>query len=449
MKRNQSNNLSNAHTTAKVQVDNNVLEKNVSLPRNNRTLSLRDFMSFLKTNLVRDELAYFLKEWNAELSERTSLICEMIPNDVWMIIFRLLAHNKDINVVFPLRQVCKRWENCFPNSLTDATILRPESIKGLLPLNFLRSLTIKAPIELKKEILGDCLTRIDTLALKCTGFITIFNDIWPHLTTLKSLELSHVVKAALESEIPPSINLNLLTNLQTLRIGVTYRYNFAARAVLKELVHLKELDFHAVIDDSLSRATLESRFGVNLELFDSLKKLEVARIPLFKFLNCSELKKKYPLVRLIFYTRDHTYEGDFLDSPDNVFHGKGILSFLHGPNQYRYEGDFRNGLKAGKGICLYRNGSRYEGDYKSNLKEGKGVISYVNGDRYEGDFINDKFEGKGVIYYVNGNRYEGDFINDKLEGKGVVFRASDGCYFEKEYKDGVQICEDILLPHNV
>ena len=36
---------------------------------------------------------------------------------------------------------------------------------------------------------------------------------------------------------------------------------------------------------------------------------------------------------------------------------------------------------------------------------------YKNGDRYEGDWKNDKKEGKGIYYYKNGDREMGDFSN--------------------------------------
>ena len=61
---------------------------------------------------------------------------------------------------------------------------------------------------------------------------------------------------------------------------------------------------------------------------------------------------------------------------------------------------------------IYENGDKYEGDWKNGLKEGKGVYYYKNGNRYEGDYQNDKREGKGIKYYKNGDKYEGDWKNN-------------------------------------
>ena len=38
---------------------------------------------------------------------------------------------------------------------------------------------------------------------------------------------------------------------------------------------------------------------------------------------------------------------------------------------------------------------------------------WKNGDRYEGDYKNDKREGKGIMYWNDGDKYEGDWKNDK------------------------------------
>ena len=37
---------------------------------------------------------------------------------------------------------------------------------------------------------------------------------------------------------------------------------------------------------------------------------------------------------------------------------------------------------------------------------------WANGDRYEGDFVDDKRTGRGAFIWANGDRYEGEFIDD-------------------------------------
>ena len=90
------------------------------------------------------------------------------------------------------------------------------------------------------------------------------------------------------------------------------------------------------------------------------------------------------------------------------------------PNGDKYEGDWRNGNKEGKGIYYFNNGNRYEGDYRNDNKEGKGVFYYNSGDRYEGDWRNGKRDGKGIYYYNNGDRMMGDYLNGKPIGKHAM-----------------------------
>ena len=83
----------------------------------------------------------------------------------------------------------------------------------------------------------------------------------------------------------------------------------------------------------------------------------------------------------------------------------------------KYEGDFINGKREGKGIFHFQNGDRYEGDFKNDKMEGKGILYYNNGDIFQGDWRNDKRDGKGIMYYNDGSREMGDFINDQPKGK--------------------------------
>ena len=113
----------------------------------------------------------------------------------------------------------------------------------------------------------------------------------------------------------------------------------------------------------------------------------------------------------------------------------------------RYVGQVVNGLREGKGIMYYNDGSRYEGDFRNNIKEGKGIYYWNDGDRYEGDFRNDKAEGKGIYYSHNGDRYEGDFKNWKKEGKGIYY-YSNGDREMGDYYNGEEIGKHVTLTSN-
>ncbi len=40
---------------------------------------------------------------------------------------------------------------------------------------------------------------------------------------------------------------------------------------------------------------------------------------------------------------------------------------------------------------IFSNGNKFEGEWKDNLKNGKGVLYFLNGDVYIGHFLNDKY----------------------------------------------------------
>ena len=83
------------------------------------------------------------------------------------------------------------------------------------------------------------------------------------------------------------------------------------------------------------------------------------------------------------------------------------IMIINSDNGVIYVGNFKNGIKEGKGAYVYPNADLYEGDFKNNMREGKGIFYYIHGDRYEGEYKNDKKEGKGIMHFKNGDRYEG------------------------------------------
>ena len=49
-----------------------------------------------------------------------------------------------------------------------------------------------------------------------------------------------------------------------------------------------------------------------------------------------------------------------------------------------YQGRVKDGKLHGVGVCLYTDGSRYQGDWKAGLKSGRGTHSFASGDQFEG-----------------------------------------------------------------
>lgn len=46
------------------------------------------------------------------------------------------------------------------------------------------------------------------------------------------------------------------------------------------------------------------------------------------------------------------------------------------------------------------DGCKYDGDWKDDVRHGKGVFEYTNGDKYEGDWADDIQHGKGTYFSI-------------------------------------------------
>lgn len=99
-------------------------------------------------------------------------------------------------------------------------------------------------------------------------------------------------------------------------------------------------------------------------------------------------------------TGDNQYTNYYKGSLDKEgkYDGTGTLK----TNEGTYSGEFKNGLKEGKGEFLFINGCRYEGTYKRNQKSGHGT--FYNGNKskwYEGEWHRDLPNGKGEFFTNN------------------------------------------------
>jgi hypothetical protein len=132
------------------------------------------------------------------------------------------------------------------------------------------------------------------------------------------------------------------------------------------------------------------------------------------------------------YVMDY-YEGEF--NKVNEFEGKGIYSSMKS-NGDRYEGDWKNGKKDGKGILYYKGRKRYDGEWKNGEKDGIGTYYFYDENdslkaTYEGEYKNDKMEGKGKVF-SRGYCFVGEFKNDEKHGKGIVTQEVDNKFITLE-----------------
>lgn len=133
------------------------------------------------------------------------------------------------------------------------------------------------------------------------------------------------------------------------------------------------------------------------------------------------------IIKTIHHENGDKYEGEYKDNKRN---GKGTYYHANGD---RYEGEWINGKKCGKGVLYYANGDKYDGEWENDERSGKGSLTYVNGNRYEGGWKYNNKNGKGVFHYANGNRYEGEWEDGKMNSRGTV-HYPNGDRYEGEWK---------------
>ena len=108
-----------------------------------------------------------------------------------------------------------------------------------------------------------------------------------------------------------------------------------------------------------------------------------------------------------------------------------------------YEGEMHDGVREGRGLCLYNNNLMYEGEWKRNKEHGKGILMSPDRKRiiYEGDWEKGRMQGKGSYYYYDAlnneketSKYIGDFKENLRHGLGV-YTLPDGSIYDGEWRE--------------
>jgi hypothetical protein len=263
-------------------------------------------------------------------------------------------------------------------------------------------------------------------------------------------------------------------NLWSLLLFRTFFKNFLKHFISLKKLYIKKIDFSGTTNATSIRIC--SFVVANLHQFEEIN------FPLVKFIDSFQCQKDYPQTRFRWYVRVQSkdenerqlgiYEGDFRkkNDPDenSKFEGKGVLYLNCGNGQSfddrfegewkngeiyigkvilggrkKYEGEFKNYKKEGKGILFHLNGKKYyEGEWKYGKQDGSGIAYNFNGDMiYEGGWKNGAGDGIGIYYYPCGDIYEGEFKNNIQDGKGKMIYF-DGRVIEGEWKNGENVRND-------
>ena len=128
------------------------------------------------------------------------------------------------------------------------------------------------------------------------------------------------------------------------------------------------------------------------------------------------------------------YTGELVDG---VRQGYGVFKFS---NYDIYDGDWEAGKMYGKGFYKFydpikdKYASKYEGDFNNGMREGKGKMTYANHDVYVGSWQNNQRTGNGICWFGSGDVFQGIWkFNQMVRG---VFRKANGEVYDGEIKNG-------------
>lgn len=116
---------------------------------------------------------------------------------------------------------------------------------------------------------------------------------------------------------------------------------------------------------------------------------------------------------------------------------KDLIDALYNKFQIGYNGDVdRYNRPHGWGIQVDRRGGRYEGEFKNGAREGKGKEITRNGEEYDGDWVDDRKHGFGIGIDANGHEFAGEFKKGVRSGEFKERFARGVGDIEGVYEDG-------------
>lgn len=123
------------------------------------------------------------------------------------------------------------------------------------------------------------------------------------------------------------------------------------------------------------------------------------------------------------------YEGELRNDHK---HGKGTMRFADGRV---FVGEYINGQMI-EGRMTYQDGSTYEGSWVDGMRHGRGKCVFTDDSIYEGEFREGEFHGHGKMGWSDGGWYEGEWWNGEMQGHGKEVRPDGSLRHEGAWSKG-------------
>jgi MORN repeat len=123
------------------------------------------------------------------------------------------------------------------------------------------------------------------------------------------------------------------------------------------------------------------------------------------------------------------YEGELRNDHK---HGKGTMRFADGRV---FLGEYINGQMI-EGRMTYQDGSTYDGSWVDGMRHGRGKCVFTDDSIYEGEFREGEFHGHGKMSWSDGGWYEGEWWNGEMQGHGREVRPDGSLRHEGAWSKG-------------
>lgn len=123
-------------------------------------------------------------------------------------------------------------------------------------------------------------------------------------------------------------------------------------------------------------------------------------------------------------------EGSCVEDKANGF-GK-LTKYVDGEYDSTYEGEYKNGVREGKGKFTHAYGTVRTGNFVNGQMMGEGVMIYEDSSKYAGNFVNYNKHGFGTFDFPDGDQYIGFFVSDELYTGKIISQDGTVIYYHKK-----------------